>query len=192
MTICWCREYKNLSWCVHSTLRLASGIGYIQIYQKSVRILKTSLGAMHIPFLPSFKYIFFLPDFMNIEKPVMQKKDGEITIDLVVNVATSMLMRTSTRLATEGSRLLEEAKLPDGRKRKAYFVDPKEGYCLDCTSCISTMMLAASPGISLKLKVEGEDEAAEKLALRLYSAWTSEKSAPESKDECYLDFYRYG
>ena len=44
------KEFKNfqIKRCVHSTLRLASGIGHIQIYQKSVRILKTSLGAMHI------------------------------------------------------------------------------------------------------------------------------------------------
>ena len=44
---------------MHSTLRLASGIGHIQIYQKSVRILKTSLGAMHIQKNDIFIYYFY-------------------------------------------------------------------------------------------------------------------------------------
>ena len=50
---------------MHSTLRLASGIRYIQIYQKSVRILKTSLGAMHTRILFNNVMILVYGIFIN-------------------------------------------------------------------------------------------------------------------------------
>lgn len=117
-------------------------------------------------------------------RPEITKQNGATTIDAIVKIPTTTLMRTSTRLASESMRFLEEAKFPDGKIRKAYYVDPKDDYCLDCTSCLNVMGLLSSQIPVLKIKVDGEDEVAERIALRLYSALASE-------DSIDLDFYRF-
>lgn len=121
---------------------------------------------------------------MNIEKPEIKRKDGATTIDVVVNLPHGVVMRTSTKIATESQKLLEDVKPHEGSPRKAYFVDLQHGD-LECTSCINLLTLAIENGRRMKVKVDGEDEIAELIALRLYSALTS-------GDSYNLDFYRYG
>lgn len=123
---------------------------------------------------------------MSTDKPEIRKKDKATTIDVVVNLPHGVVMRTSTAIAAETQKFLESAKLDDGTARNAYLLDPKQGdFAFDCTSCLNLMTLAIENGRRMQIKVDGEDNAAEQIALRIYSALTS-------GDSYKLDFYKYG
>lgn len=118
-------------------------------------------------------------------KPEIKKENGATTLDAVVTLSNATLMRTSTKMVTESMDFLKDAKFPDGRERKAYFMFPKtDDYCWKFTSCLDMMELLAMQNPEIRIKVEGEDETAEKIALRLYSALTTENSIDP-------DFYRF-
>lgn len=118
-----------------------------------------------------------------IQKPEIERKGGATSIDVVVNLNHGMLLRSANRMSDECRAFVKDAgKLPDGRERKIYLVNSYGEY--NCASIIDILTAAPVYGGEFKVKVDGEDETAEKLALRVYSALTSENSL------C-MDFYRF-
>ena len=121
-----------------------------------------------------------------MERPEIKRENGATSIDIVLTLKPGFACRTVTALANECQKFLKDANLPDGKERKAYLLaqHKKEIYELRFTSCLELMAFGGEPGKKGVIKVDGEDEAAEKIALRLYSALTSE-------DAYNLDFYQF-
>lgn len=120
-------------------------------------------------------------------KPEINKENGSTSIDVILALKPGFAMRTVTALALESEKFLKEAKAADGKDRMAYLTvqEKKEHYDLKFISCLELMTFGGEPGKKGTIKVDGEDAAAERIALRLYSALTSE-------DAYNLDFYRFG
>ncbi len=96
----------------------------------------------------------------------IQSIDGKeyTSIDAVVNLSHGLCMRPSDRIA-------DECKKYD---KDVYFV--KEGEMWNGKRIIDLLSLGAAKDTELTILVEGMDEEAETLALRLYSALSSEDS----------------
>ncbi len=96
----------------------------------------------------------------------IQSIDGKeyTSIDAVVNLSHGLAMRPSDRIA-------DECKKYD---KDVYFV--KEGEMWNGKRIIDLLSLGAAKDTELTILVEGMDEEAETLALRLYSALSSEDS----------------
>ena len=111
-----------------------------------------------------------------MERPEIKKQDGATTIDVVVNLNHGVIARSSVRLVEECKTFAEGAY-------KAYLVNPS-GAEYDCKSSLEILLARPVKGAKFTIKVLGEDKLAEQLALRIYSALTSENSFS-------MDFYRF-
>lgn len=109
------------------------------------------------------------------EKPTLTKHNGNIIFDVVVRTSPGFgTARGMMRFVDEChkySREIHVKNLHDGR----------EG---DCKRIMETLMCSSARGEMLEFIVEGDDSEAEKFALRIYSALTSE-------DSYNMDFYRF-
>jgi len=101
---------------------------------------------------------------MTQPKPELRKEEGFTYIDnVVVNAKPGIVMRPSVEIKKECEKYIP---------RSAYLVN-KAGQDANCLSCTELMLMEIQMGKEVTIKVEGEDEKAEKIALRLYSALKS-------------------
>lgn len=116
--------------------------------------------------------------------PEIKKESGVTSIDVILVLKPGFACRTVTALFLECQKFLDEAKAADGKARMAYLIPDDANYPLRFTSCLDLLSFAGVPGKKGTIQVDGEDKTAEKIALRLYSALTSE-------DAYNPDFYRF-
>jgi len=107
------------------------------------------------------------------EIPKIKKQNGFTTIDTIVNCHKGIAMRTARSLVEETRRYVNEI----------YFLNNKQDL-YDAKRILDLVMIDIEKDPKIKVMVEGNDETAKKIALRLYSALSSENSYA-------LDFDRY-
>jgi phosphotransferase system HPr-like phosphotransfer protein len=98
------------------------------------------------------------------------------SVDAVVNIENGIVLTASAKIAKECLR----------HEREIYFFANKDlpfVKCADAKSVLELLVLEADKGARLQILVEGDDKAAEDIALRLYSAVTSH-------DKFSIDFGR--
>jgi len=122
-------------------------------------------------------------------KPKVSVNEGWTTIDAVVNLKDGLCMRPS------GKIVLECSKYPKKIFFKTYvdeFGDVSEKH--DCSSIVDVMDAGAEFGAKIRIFVEGEDEEAERFALRFYSAVTDgyEDFTYDPNFDMYESYYRKG
>lgn len=117
-------------------------------------------------------------------RPEIKKQDRAVTIDVVVNLNCGLCVRPAARIVEECAAFVRKDGNRFGEKIRGVYLVDSSGAEYDCTSALNLLTSAAEQGKAFKIKVEGEDNPAEQLALRLYSALTSE-------DSLNLDFYRF-
>lgn len=110
-----------------------------------------------------------------MKPPKVKISDGYTTVEAVMNLRYGLGARASATIARECNKY----------KRSVYMIrDDRPDYKVRANSILGVMSLAAAQGKKLHIMVEGEDETAETLALRLYSAITPE-------DTLNMDFDRF-
>jgi len=127
-----------------------------------------------------------------MEKPKIKKRDGFTLVDAIVGLDLGLCARPSATISKECSKYpkkiyfqksIYHSTCPylDYLKCPAKAILPEK---YDCKSILNLMETALEKGARARISVEGEDEEAERWALRMYSAIIGD-------DICNLDFDRF-
>lgn len=111
---------------------------------------------------------------MEAPKPV--KKGGYTSLEVVLGMADGLHARPSMSIVNECAKYAD----------RQIFLRNESGTNgeKNCKNIMEVMMISAIRGARLRIRVSGEDEEAEKIALRLYSVLSCH-------DSCDLDFEKY-